>query len=108
MPALVCASWATPTDDSQSAFRPSARALPGGDGVCASLRTTARAATSTAARASTADGVISMGCGEDCLNRSLFIECDPRSCPCRDACRNQLLSRGLTAPTEPFPTAGKG
>ncbi|TPX38181.1 histone-lysine N-methyltransferase [Synchytrium microbalum] len=32
-------------------------------------------------------------CGENCLNRCMFIECDPESCPCGDKCTNQNFQR---------------
>ncbi|KAI9028869.1 hypothetical protein CLU79DRAFT_736471 [Phycomyces nitens] len=35
----------------------------------------------------------SKGCGEDCLNRMLFYECDPKSCPCKSQCSNQRFQR---------------
>ncbi|KAI8976993.1 hypothetical protein BDF20DRAFT_835829 [Mycotypha africana] len=36
------------------------------------------------------------GCGEDCLNRMLFYECDPKYCPCGDQCSNQRFQRKET------------
>ncbi|KAI8351545.1 hypothetical protein BD560DRAFT_409274 [Blakeslea trispora] len=33
------------------------------------------------------------GCGEDCINRMLFYECDPRFCPCGEQCSNQRFQR---------------
>ena len=30
-----------------------------------------------------------LGCGEDCLNRLSFIHCDPKLCPCGEACSNR-------------------
>jgi len=38
-------------------------------------------------------GADGKGCGDECLNRTLFYECDPRFCPCRDACQNQRFQR---------------
>ncbi|KAH7387091.1 hypothetical protein KP509_16G004500 [Ceratopteris richardii] len=35
----------------------------------------------------------SLGCGEDCLNRSLNIECISQTCPCGDACSNQRFQK---------------
>ncbi|KAL0075098.1 hypothetical protein F4703DRAFT_1336863 [Phycomyces blakesleeanus] len=35
----------------------------------------------------------SQGCGEDCLNRMLYYECDPKSCPCKSQCSNQRFHR---------------
>ncbi|KAI8872816.1 structural basis of auto-inhibitory mechanism of histone methyltransferase, partial [Ramicandelaber brevisporus] len=34
------------------------------------------------------------GCGEDCLNRASFYECDPTSCPAGNECSNQPIRRG--------------
>jgi hypothetical protein len=67
-----------------------------------------RSAAAAAALALAASADVVVGCGDGCLNRELFIECDPRSCPCGEACSNQPLSRKLPAPTEPFVTVGKG
>lgn len=36
-------------------------------------------------------------CEEGCLNRSLFIECIPGTCPAGDACQNQRLQKRLWA-----------
>jgi hypothetical protein len=33
----------------------------------------------------------SANCGDECVNRLLKIECDPRTCPNRDACTNRRL-----------------
>lgn len=33
------------------------------------------------------------GCGDDCINRMMFYECDPRNCPCGDQCSNQRFQR---------------
>ncbi|CAG9465087.1 unnamed protein product [Pedinophyceae sp. YPF-701] len=33
------------------------------------------------------------GCGSDCVNRQLFIECNAESCPCGTLCKNQMFSR---------------
>lgn len=32
-----------------------------------------------------------LGCGEDCLNRMLNIECVRGTCPCGDLCSNQQV-----------------
>lgn len=34
-----------------------------------------------------------LGCGEDCINRMLFYECDPKLCPCGTRCSNQRFQR---------------
>ncbi|XP_076465119.1 uncharacterized protein LOC143296954 isoform X2 [Babylonia areolata] len=33
------------------------------------------------------------GCLEDCLNRVVFTECTPETCPCGDQCSNQRIQR---------------
>ena len=33
------------------------------------------------------------GCGEECVNRLVLTECDPKFCPCSTACKNQRFSR---------------
>ena len=34
------------------------------------------------------------GCSDDnCLNRMVFIECNPNTCPCGEICRNQRIQR---------------
>uniref|UniRef100_A0A8C6IQU0 Histone-lysine N-methyltransferase ASH1L n=1 Tax=Melopsittacus undulatus TaxID=13146 RepID=A0A8C6IQU0_MELUD len=33
------------------------------------------------------------GCVEDCLNRMIFAECSPNTCPCGDQCCNQRIQR---------------
>ncbi|XP_013389870.1 histone-lysine N-methyltransferase ASH1L isoform X3 [Lingula anatina] len=33
------------------------------------------------------------GCGEECLNRMVYTECAPGSCPCADFCQNQRIQR---------------
>ncbi|KAG2193674.1 hypothetical protein INT47_002316 [Mucor saturninus] len=50
-----------------------------------------------------------MGCGEDCINRMLFYECEPKYCPCASQCSNQRFQRkerkkGLQV----FQTEGRG
>lgn len=49
-------------------------------------------------------------CGKKstCINRSLSIECDPRTCPCQENCQNQQFQRRLYSKVEVFPTPGKG
>jgi hypothetical protein len=34
-----------------------------------------------------------LGCGDDCLNRMMFFECDPSTCPCGDMCSNQRFKK---------------
>lgn len=40
---------------------------------------------------------ISKACGEDsnCINRTLLMECSPKSCPCRSSCQNQRFHRNI-------------
>lgn len=33
------------------------------------------------------------GCVDDCLNRMIFAECSPNTCPCGDQCCNQRIQR---------------
>ena len=42
----------------------------------------------------TEDGV---GCGENCVNRMMFMECSPDNCPCRDRCLNQRIAKRQNA-----------
>ncbi|XP_037088867.1 probable histone-lysine N-methyltransferase CG1716, partial [Pollicipes pollicipes] len=48
-----------------------------------------------------------MGCGEDCLNRLLMIECGSR-CPLGDRCSNKRFTRKEMYPTNVFKTELKG
>ncbi|XP_047739187.1 uncharacterized protein LOC108666567 [Hyalella azteca] len=34
-----------------------------------------------------------LGCGDDCINRMMFIECSPQTCPIGDRCSNQRIQR---------------
>lgn len=52
------------------------------------------------------EGVLS--CEENCINRLVFYECDPRMCPCGSLCRNQRFQRAEYAKVWPFRTALKG
>ncbi len=47
-------------------------------------------------------------CGIDCLNRLLFIECDPLSCPCGELCTNRQFQLRENALLEPFKAGQKG
>lgn len=38
------------------------------------------------------------GCGPDCLNRCMLIECDPKLCPCKETCSNQRMLKNEWAP----------
>ncbi|XP_020713257.1 histone-lysine N-methyltransferase ash1 isoform X1 [Ceratitis capitata] len=49
------------------------------------------------------------GCGDNCLNRMVYTECSPSSCPARDKCGNQKIQRHEVAPgVERFMTTDKG
>ncbi|KAL0144875.1 hypothetical protein V8B55DRAFT_1456632 [Mucor lusitanicus] len=50
-----------------------------------------------------------MGCGEDCINRMLFYECDPNCCPCGDQCSNRRFQRKeRTKELQVFQTKDRG
>lgn len=49
------------------------------------------------------------GCSDNCLNRMVYTECSPSSCPSREKCRNQKIQRHEVAPgVERFMTTDKG
>uniref|UniRef100_T1IMB6 Ubiquitin-activating enzyme E1 C-terminal domain-containing protein n=1 Tax=Strigamia maritima TaxID=126957 RepID=T1IMB6_STRMM len=49
------------------------------------------------------------GCGDDCLNRMIFAECSPQTCPCGDQCSNQRIQRHDWCPgVVRFMTVDKG
>lgn len=48
-----------------------------------------------------------MGCGEDCLNRMMMIECGSR-CKLGDNCSNKKFQRRQYCQIEPFPAGKKG
>lgn len=48
-----------------------------------------------------------LGCGEDCLNRMLMIECSQR-CPLGDHCANKRFQKKQYARIEPFRAGRKG
>ena len=47
------------------------------------------------------------GCGEDCLNRLLMIECS-KNCILEKLCANKRFQNVENAPTEVFKTTNKG
>lgn len=47
------------------------------------------------------------GCGDDCLNRLLMIECG-NQCPVLERCTNKRFQKSLFAPVEVFKTEKKG
>ncbi|RXH92141.1 hypothetical protein DVH24_021164 [Malus domestica] len=49
-----------------------------------------------------------LGCGDDCLNRMLNIECVRGACPCRDLCSNQQFQKRRYAKLEKFRSGKKG
>ncbi|KAI7886950.1 SET domain-containing protein [Lichtheimia hyalospora FSU 10163] len=51
-----------------------------------------------------------MGCGEDCLNRMMFYECDPLTCASGDQCGNRRFqNKAFVKELEPFQTMqGRG
>ncbi|XP_068108690.1 histone-lysine N-methyltransferase ASH1L isoform X2 [Hyperolius riggenbachi] len=49
------------------------------------------------------------GCVEDCLNRMIFAECSPNTCPCGEQCSNQRIQRHEWVQClERFRAEGKG
>nr|XP_023695525.1 histone-lysine N-methyltransferase ASH1L-like [Paramormyrops kingsleyae] len=49
------------------------------------------------------------GCTEDCLNRMIFAECSPSTCPCEEHCDNQRVQRHEWVQClERFRAEGKG
>ncbi|XP_063295458.1 histone-lysine N-methyltransferase ASH1L [Pelobates fuscus] len=49
------------------------------------------------------------GCVEDCLNRMIFAECSPNTCPCGEHCANQRIQRHEWVQClERFRAEGKG
>lgn len=48
-------------------------------------------------------------CSDDCLNRLMYTECSPKTCPCADKCQNTKIQRHIVAPgVERFMTQNKG
>ncbi|KPP71262.1 histone-lysine N-methyltransferase ASH1L-like [Scleropages formosus] len=49
------------------------------------------------------------GCIDDCLNRMIFAECSPNTCPCGDCCHNQRIQKHEWVQClERFRAEGKG
>ena len=49
------------------------------------------------------------GCGHDCLNRLMYLECAPRSCPVGESCDNQRIQKHDWSPgLERFMTSERG
>ncbi|XP_071965480.1 uncharacterized protein [Antedon mediterranea] len=50
-----------------------------------------------------------LGCGEDCINRMTFTECNIDTCPCGERCSNQQIQRHQWSPDlERFMTIDRG
>lgn len=49
-----------------------------------------------------------IGCGHDCLNRTSFMHCAPKACPCGDLCTNKPFYRLETPKLEMVLTKNKG
>lgn len=48
------------------------------------------------------------GCPDDCINRLVYTECSPESCPCKEKCKNQKIQKHEGAPAlEKFMTENK-
>ena len=56
------------------------------------------------------DPVVRSGCGEECINRMTYAECDPKLCPLGERCSNNAIQkhRGVTSNLERFMTEKKG
>ncbi len=48
------------------------------------------------------------GCGPDCINRDVLVECDPAFCPCGDGCQNQKFQKKDYAKLDIRRTGRKG
>ena len=53
-------------------------------------------------------GETGAGCGEDCINRLMCIECTPGYCPCGERCSNQMFTRRQYAKIGKFRCGKKG
>lgn len=47
-------------------------------------------------------------CGDLCLNRATYIECDVNECPCGNSCTNNRIQRGIFPRIEKFDSGDKG
>eukprot|EP00126_Sphaerothecum_destruens_P001517 Sdes_comp14934_c0_seq1m3634 len=50
----------------------------------------------------------SEACGDSCLNRIMYYECNPTKCPCGKYCTNQSILRNFSQELEIFKTQKKG
>jgi len=44
----------------------------------------------------------------DCLNRILYFECNPKTCPAKELCKNQRMQKSEYAKCQPFKCEGRG
>ncbi|XP_060076770.1 histone-lysine N-methyltransferase ASH1L-like [Ylistrum balloti] len=50
-----------------------------------------------------------VGCGDDCLNRLIYTECNPLTCPCGERCSNQKIQKHEWVPSlKKFTTDDRG
>ena len=54
------------------------------------------------------DPATGVGCGEDCINRDVLVECDPAFCPCGSGCQNQKFQNKKYAKLDIARTGRKG
>lgn len=47
-------------------------------------------------------------CRDNCDNRILYIECDPKSCPSGNSCQNIKIQKQIVVPVERFMTENRG
>lgn len=50
----------------------------------------------------------SCSASSNCINRAIYVECDPEICPCGAKCQNQRMNKMQYAPSTPFYTGGRG
>lgn len=48
------------------------------------------------------------GCGDACINRLMYSECNPKTCPCGAKCQNTKIQKRVVAPVQCFITQNKG
>ena len=54
------------------------------------------------------DPVTGAGCGDECINRDVLVECDPNFCPCGASCQNQKFQSKKYAKLDIRRTGKKG
>jgi histone-lysine N-methyltransferase SETD2 len=54
------------------------------------------------------DPVTGEGCGDECINRDVLVECDPNFCPCGSKCQNQKFQSKRYAKLDIRRTGKKG